>query len=66
MKAYGGIPFIKPWNDDVFLAKLQSLEGTDIKAVGIDLDSLGLSNARMNGGYIPCRTDQQLEALLKQ
>ena len=64
MKAYGGIPFIKPWNDDAFLEKLHSLDGTDILAVGIDLDSMGLSNARMNGGYIPCRTNKQLSALL--
>ncbi len=66
MKQYGGITFIKPWNDAIFLEKLHSLEGTDIKAIGIDLDSLGLDNARMNGGYIPCRTNEQLKALLSE
>lgn len=66
MQDYGGIPFIKPWNDAIFLEKLHSLEGTNMTCVGIDLDSMGLSNARMNGGYIPCRTNRQLEALFKQ
>ena len=59
-----GIPFIKPWSDHIFFDKVSQLEGLDIKVVGIDLDSLGLSNVRLRGESIPLRTNEQIRELI--
>ena len=61
-----GLPFIKPWSDAIFFDKLKQLEKLEIHAVGIDLDSLGLSNVKLRGESIPLRTNRQLKALLAQ
>lgn len=59
-----GIPFIKPWSDNIFFDKIAQLKELEIAAVGIDIDSLGLSNVRLRGERIPLRTNGQIAALL--
>lgn len=58
-----GIPFIKPWSDAIFFEKINQLKALKVTVMGIDLDSLGLSNVKLRGEHIPLRTNQELQAL---
>jgi 4-hydroxymandelate oxidase len=58
-----GIPFIKPWKDELFFKKIEEAKETGAKIIGIDLDSIGIGNLVES---IPLRTTKELEELISK
>lgn len=61
-----GIPFIKPWQDDIFLKKVEGACATGATVMGIDVDSIGLSTVNLMGSSIPLRTFAEFAKLRSQ
>lgn len=61
-----GIPFIKPWQDDMFLKKVEGACATGATVMGIDVDSIGLSTVNLMGSSIPLRTFAEFAKLRSQ
>ncbi|PLX32392.1 MAG: alpha-hydroxy-acid oxidizing enzyme [Clostridiales bacterium] len=61
-----GIPFIKPWDDKLLMERLEGAKIIGSEYIGMDIDSIGLINVKVNGGNIPIRNSSQYKALLKR
>lgn len=61
----GGIPFIKPWEDKELYQKLEKVEKTGAKIVGIDIDAAGLITLRKMGRPVSPRNVTQLSKIIK-
>jgi len=49
VKALGGIPFIKPWEDKELFEKLDRAAATGAPVIGMDIDAAGLVTLRLMG-----------------
>jgi len=61
-----GIPFIKPWEDDLLMERLQGAKDIGCEYVGMDIDSIGLINVKVHGGSMPTRNGSQYKELIKK
>jgi len=59
-----GIPFIKPWEDKELYQKLEKVEKTGAKVVGIDIDAAGLITLRKMGRPVSPRNVEQLARVI--
>jgi len=58
--------FLKPWEEKVLRNKLQRLENeTDIKTVGMDVDTIGLKTVSLMGGEIKTRNAKEIMKIVK-
>ncbi|MCK5543193.1 MAG: alpha-hydroxy-acid oxidizing protein [Desulfobacterales bacterium] len=60
-----GIPFIKPWEDKELYQKLEKVEKSGAKIVGIDIDAAGLITLRKMGRPVSPRNASQLSKIIK-
>jgi 4-hydroxymandelate oxidase len=60
-----GIPFIKPWEDKELYQKLEKVEQSGAKIVGIDIDAAGLITLRKMGRPVSPRNAEQLAKIIK-
>ncbi|MCK5311999.1 MAG: alpha-hydroxy-acid oxidizing protein [Desulfobacteraceae bacterium] len=60
-----GIPFIKPWEDKELYQKLEKVEKSGTKFVGIDIDAAGLITLRKMGRPVSPRNADQLSKIIK-
>lgn len=60
-----GIPFIKPWEDKELYQKLEKVEQSGAKIVGIDIDAAGLITLRKMGRPVSPRNADQLSKIIK-
>ncbi len=59
-----GIPFIKPWEDKELYQKLEKVENSGAKIVGIDIDAAGLITLKKMGRpVLPRNADQLLKII---
>jgi hypothetical protein len=49
VKAFGGIPFVKPWEDKELFEKLDKAAATGATVIGMDIDAAGLVTLRLMG-----------------
>lgn len=64
-KASGhGIPFIKPWDDQMFFDKIDAAQKAGTQVIGIDIDAIGLGTVNLMGASIPLRGPAEMEKLL--
>ena len=61
-----GIPFIKPWEDELLLERLEKAKAIGCEYIGMDIDSIGLINVKVNGGSMPTRNASQYKELIKK
>ncbi|MCK5097025.1 MAG: alpha-hydroxy-acid oxidizing protein, partial [Desulfobacteraceae bacterium] len=59
-----GIPFIKPWEDKELYQKLEKVEKSGAKIVGIDIDAAGLITLRKMGRPVLPRNADQLSKII--
>ncbi|MGM0410546.1 MAG: alpha-hydroxy-acid oxidizing protein [Bacillota bacterium] len=58
--------FLKPWEEKVLRNKLQRLENeTDIKTVGMDVDTIGLKTVSLMGGEIKTRNSKEIMEIVE-
>ncbi len=62
-----GIPFIKPWDDNLLKEKIDYLQSlkTKVAWIGMDIDAIGLSNVTFMGGSIPLRSNKEVEKVIQ-
>jgi len=56
-----GIPFIKPWNNEELLSRIDLAMNTDPVAVGIDIDAAGLDTLKMHGQRVDPKSLEELK-----
>ncbi|KIX13458.1 alpha-hydroxy-acid oxidizing protein [Dethiosulfatarculus sandiegensis] len=61
-----GVPFIKPWEDEELLAKLEKAENAGAKVAGVDLDAAGLITLRLMGKPVSPRSLEQLSRIIRK
>lgn len=61
-----GIPFIKPWEENLMTERMGGAKDIGCAYVGMDIDSVGLINVKVNGGSIPLRNAVQYKELLER
>jgi isopentenyl diphosphate isomerase/L-lactate dehydrogenase-like FMN-dependent dehydrogenase len=61
-----GIPFIKPWENALLLERLEGATAIGCEYIGMDIDSIGLINVKVNGGSMPIRNASQYKELIKK
>ncbi len=59
-----GIPFIKPWEDKELYQKLEKVEKSGAKIVGIDIDAAGLITLRKMGRPVSPRNAIELKKVI--
>lgn len=64
VKAFGGIPFIKPWEDNELYEKLERAVAAGAKVVGMDVDAAGLVTLRLMGRPVGPKTVEQLREII--
>lgn len=60
-----GIPFIKPWNNEELLSRIDLAMKTDPIAVGIDIDAAGLDTLKMHGQRVDPKSLEELKEVKK-
>lgn len=63
-KAGGGIPFIKPWEDDEILRKAKMAREAGAETIGIDIDAAGLITLKLMGKPVFPRSFDELSTLI--
>ncbi len=58
-----GIPFIKPWEDEELLRKLERVLATGVSFVGVDIDAAGLVTLRKMGRPVSPRSAKALRLI---
>src|SRR6056297_1003394 len=61
-----GIPFIKPWEENLLMERLQGANEIGCEYIGMDVDSIGLINIKVNGGSMPIRNSNQYKELFEK
>lgn len=61
-----GIPFIKPWEDEEFDAKLEKAAATGCKVFGMDIDAAGLVTLRKMGRPVSPKDPAKLAEIVKK
>lgn len=58
-----GIPWIKPWEDDELFEKIEKVQATGAKIIGMDIDAAGLVTLRKMGRPVGPKTVAQLRRI---
>lgn len=68
IKAAGGfgIPFIKPWEDEEFFAKVELAKKTGTNIIGMDIDAAGLITLRQMGRPVSPKSVAKLTEIVKK
>ncbi len=58
-----GIPFIKPWNNEELLSRIDLAMTSNPVALGIDIDAAGLDTLKMHGQRVDPKSLEELKAV---
>lgn len=58
-----GIPFIKPWNTEELLSRIDLAMTANPLAIGVDIDSAGLDTLKMHGQRVDPKSLDELKAI---
>ncbi len=58
-----GIPFIKPWNNDELLSRIDMAMTSNPLAIGVDIDSAGLDTLKMHGQRVDPKSLSELKMI---
>ena len=58
-----GIPFIKPWNNEELLSRIDLAMESNPLAIGVDIDSCGLDTLKIHGTRVDSKTVEELKEI---
>lgn len=62
-ESVSGIPFIKPWNNEELLSRIDMALESDPLAIGVDIDSAGLDTLKMHGQRVDPKSLAELKLI---